>query len=126
MGLGALLAVGARPARLAIASIGAIAAVIGLILGYRSGNDMAASQVAAQFIPGVALTGFILVALVAAWVPVAESPLGRALRTLAGVGCAGAGAVMLFQLATGETLSVARGVRLPGEQELVAMLERGS
>jgi len=125
VGLGALLAMGDRATRLKPSLIGMIVGVVGLILGYRSGNDMAASQVAVQFIPGVALTGFILITLVAAWVPVAASPWPRALRTLAGVGCVGAGLVLLFEFAAGATLSAARGVRLPGEQELLTMLKAG-
>jgi ABC-type nickel/cobalt efflux system permease component RcnA len=122
MGLGALLMLGNRTARLKPSVIGLIVGVVGLILGYRSGNDMAVSTVAAQFVPGVVFTGFILVAIVGAWVPVTELPL---IRMLAGVGFAGTGLVLLFQFATGRTLSVTPGIGLPGEHELEAMLRTG-
>src|SRR5208337_1011845 len=122
VGLGALLMLGNRTARLKPSVIGVIVGVVGLILGYRSGNDMAVSTVAPQFIPGVVLTGFILVAIVGAWVPVTELPV---IRILAGVGFAGTGLVLLFQFATGRPLSVTPGDGLPGEHELVAMLRTG-
>jgi len=122
VGLGALLTLGNRTARLKPSVIGVIVGVVGLILGYRSGNDMAVSTVPPQFIPGVVLTGFILVAIVGAWVPVTELPV---IRILAGVGFAGTGLVLLFQFATGRPLSVTPGDGLPGEHELVAMLRTG-
>jgi ABC-type nickel/cobalt efflux system permease component RcnA len=87
--------------------------------------DMAAAQVAAQFIPGVALTGLIVVALVASWVPIAASRAGRTLRTLAGEGFAGAGLVLLSQLLTDAALPAARGINLPGQEDLLAMLRAG-
>ena len=93
VGLGGLLALGDRLGRISLAAMGALALLTGSILGYRSGIDMAASKVAAQFIPGVAFMGLIVVALVAAWVPVASSRTGRTLRTLAGAGFAVAGTV---------------------------------
>jgi ABC-type nickel/cobalt efflux system permease component RcnA/hydrogenase/urease accessory protein HupE len=122
VGLGTLLMLGNRTARLNPSVIGVIVSVVGLILGYRSGNDMAVSTVAAQFVPGVVFTGFILVAIVGAWVPVTELPV---IRMLAGVGFAGTGLVLLFQFTTGRTLSVTPGIGLPGEHELVAMLKTG-
>ena len=122
VGLGALLTLGNRTARLKPSVIGLIVGLVGLILGYRSGNDMAVSAVPAQFVPGVVFTGFILVAIVGAWVPVTELSV---IRILAGVGFAGTGLVLLFQFATGRTLSVTHGVGLPGEHELVAMLRTG-
>lgn len=73
VGLGGLLALGDRLSYDRPSTLGALALLTGLILGYRSGMDMAASQVAAQFIPGVALTGLIVVALVASWVPIASA-----------------------------------------------------
>jgi nickel/cobalt exporter len=123
--LGGLLALGDRVNCIRPAAVGALALLTGSILGYRSGMDMAASQVAAQFIPGVALTGLIVVALVASWVPRAASPSGRTLRTLAGAAFAGAGMVLLSQLMTDAALPVARGTQLPGQEDLLAMLRAG-
>ena len=57
VGLGGLLALGDRLNHIRPAAVGALALLTGLILGYRSGIDMAASKVAAQFIPGVACHG---------------------------------------------------------------------
>ena len=105
--------------------MGGLALLTGVILGYRSGIDMAASKVAAQFIPGVALTGLIVVALVAAWVPMASSRFNRRLRTLAGGGFRVAGMVLLLQLLTDAALPSARGTRLPGQEDLLAMLRAG-
>jgi nickel/cobalt transporter (NicO) family protein len=93
VGLGGLLALGDRLKRVPPSAVGGVALLTGSILGCRSGIDMAASKVGAQFIPGVALTGLVIVALVASWVPVASSRLGRTLRTLAGAGFAVAGMV---------------------------------
>jgi hypothetical protein len=125
VGLGGLLALGDRLNRIGPAAVGALALLTGSILGYRSGMDMAASKVAAQFIPGVAVTGFIVVALVVAWVPMAPSRSGRTRRTLAGAGFAVAGTVRLIQLLTVAALPTARGPRLPGQEDLLAMLRAG-
>ena len=86
-----ILALGDRFKHITPAVMGGLAVLTGVILGYRSGIDMAASQVAAQFIPRVALTGLIAVVLVAAWAPMATSRTGQALRTLAGVSLMGSG-----------------------------------
>jgi len=107
--------------RLGPMAVGVTALATGSILGYRSGMDMAASGVAAQFIPGVALTGLILVALVAAWVPAADSPAGRTLRGLAGGAFAVAGVVLIV----GFLEPSARGTRLPNQEDLLAMLKAG-
>jgi hydrogenase/urease accessory protein HupE len=61
VGLGGLLAFTHRLNRINTTSMTMLALLTGLILGYRSGMDMAAAKVAVQFIPGVALTGLILV-----------------------------------------------------------------
>jgi ABC-type nickel/cobalt efflux system permease component RcnA len=122
VGLGGLLALGDRLQHLGLAVAGMLALLTGLVLGYRSGIDMAASQVAAQFIPGVALTGFIVVALVAAWVPMASLRSGRTLRTLAGVGFAVVGILLLIQLLTDAALPSVRGAQLPRQEDLLALL----
>jgi hydrogenase/urease accessory protein HupE len=59
VGLGGLLVLGDRLKHMRPA-VAVLAVLTGMILGYRSGIDMAASKVAAQFIPGVAVTGFIV------------------------------------------------------------------
>jgi nickel/cobalt transporter (NicO) family protein len=125
VGLGGLLTLGDRLQRIHPVAMGTLAFLTGLILGYRSGMDMVASKVAAQFIPGVALTGFIVVTLVAAWVPVASLHFGRTLRTLAGAGLASAGIVLMLQLPNGAALSIARQARLPEQEEVLAMLRAG-
>jgi nickel/cobalt exporter len=125
LGLGGLLALGDRITRIGSLAIGALALLTGSILGYRSGLDMAASQVAAQFIPGVALTGLIVVALVTSWVPVASSRVGRTLRTLAGAGLALAGMVLWIQLLTDAAPPAVRGAKLPGQEDLLTMLRAG-
>ena len=125
VGLGGLLALGDRFKHITPAAVGGLAVLTGVILGYRSGIDMVASQVAAQFIPGVTLTGLIVVVLVAAWVPMAASRAGQALRTLAGVSLIGAGMVLLIQLLTDAALPSTRGTRLPGQEELLTMLRAG-
>ena len=125
VGLGGLLAMCERLKHIPPAALGGLALLTGVILGYRSGIDMAASKVAAQFIPGVALTGLIVVALVAAWVPMASSRFNRTLRTLAGGGFGVAGMVLLLQLLTDAALPSARGTRLPGQEDLLAMLRAG-
>jgi ABC-type nickel/cobalt efflux system permease component RcnA len=123
--LGGLLALGERFKRPGPAAVGALALLVGCILGYRSGIDMAASQVAAQFIPGVALTGFMVVALLVAWIPVAPSGASCRLRTLAGAGFAGVGTVLLSQLLTNAALPAARGTKLPGQEDVLAMIRAG-
>ncbi len=62
------------------------AVATGLILGWRSGGDWAASSVGFQFVPGVALTGFMVTAVITAWVPQASDRTGRLLRSMTGCG----------------------------------------
>jgi nickel/cobalt exporter len=125
VGLGGLLALGERLKRIPPSTVGGLALLTGSILGYRSGIDMAASKVGAQFVPGIALTGLIVVALIAAWVPVASSRRDRTLRTLAGAGFAVAGMALLIQLLTDAALPSVRGTKLPGQEDLLAMLWAG-
>ena len=121
--LGGMLALGEGLHHVRPAALGVIALLTGLILGYRSGIDMAAAQVAAQFILGVACTGLIILALVAAWVPTSPSRAGKTVRTLAGVGLMGAGLVLWGQFLTAAALPSARGAKLPGQEELLATLQ---
>jgi len=122
MGLGALLSLKLHHSRISPLLMTVLALVTGLVLGYGSGMDMAAAKVAAQFIPGVALTGFILVALVAAWVPVVSSRTGQTLIRMAGTGFALVGVVLLIQLYTGIGPFTAGATRMPGQEDLLAML----
>jgi hypothetical protein len=124
-GWGGLFALGDRLKHIPPAAVGGLALLTGVILGYRSGMDMAASKVAAQFIPAVAFTGLIVVALIAAWVPMASSRFNRMLRTLAGGAFGVVGIVLLLQLLTDAALPSARGTRLPGQEDLLPMLRAG-
>jgi nickel/cobalt exporter len=122
---GGLLALRHRFNGIHLVAVGALALLTGSILGYRSGMDMVASKVAAQFIPGVALTGFIVVALVVSWVPGALSRPGRRLRTLVGASFAVTGMVLSMQLLTATALPAARGTWMPGQEDVLSMLRAG-
>lgn len=126
VGLGGLLAFKHHLNRISTMSMTMLALLTGLILGYRSGMDMAAAKVAVQFIPGVALTGFILFALIAAWVPVVSSRRGQTLIRMAGTGFALVGMVLLIQQYTGTGLLSVQAVRMPGQEDLLAMLRTGN
>jgi nickel/cobalt exporter len=98
------------------------AIVIGLILGWRSGGDWAASGVGFQFVPGVALTGFIIMAVIAAWIPPASNRIWGILRSLTGSGFLIAGMVMLSHLLLGSDAAVGRSIGLPTEESLKALV----
>jgi ABC-type nickel/cobalt efflux system permease component RcnA len=123
--LGVLLTMTSRIRFSGTLPITILAILTGLILGYRSGMDMAAANVAIRFIPGVALTGFILVALIAAWVPVAASRTERAMLLMAGIAITAVGMVIGIQHATGMNPVFAAATRLPGQEHLLAMLRTG-
>jgi ABC-type nickel/cobalt efflux system permease component RcnA/hydrogenase/urease accessory protein HupE len=125
LGLGMLLALNNRLPAMGPTAMALLAGITGLVLGYRSGTDMAVAQVAFQFVPGVALTGFILVALIAAWVPVLSSRGGQIFLQLTGTACALAGMVLLIQFATGAESSLTRAARMPGQEEMLVMLRSG-
>ena len=103
--------------------VATVAAATGLILGWRSGVDMAAAGVGFQFLPGVTLTGLILVALAAAWIPEATSKRSCRLRSLLGGVFAAAGILMVLTALADVDLRSVRGVGLPGEQDLLAMMQ---
>jgi ABC-type nickel/cobalt efflux system permease component RcnA/hydrogenase/urease accessory protein HupE len=119
--LGGLLMVagGAPPVVAAVLAIGT-----GLILGYRSGVDMAASLVGAQFIPGVALTGLIVMVLFSAWVPQVSSTSGRVTRGLLGAVLTITGIVLLFFPVTGPDLQTIRSVGLLGPEDIIGRIKR--
>lgn len=101
-----------------------LAVATGLILGYRSGVDMAASAVGAPLIPGVALTGLILMVLFSAWVPQVSSGSGRLTRGLLGAVLSITGIVLLFFPVTGPDLQAIRSVGLLGPEDIVGRIKR--
>jgi ABC-type nickel/cobalt efflux system permease component RcnA len=125
LGLGGLLAFRHRLTGMGPAAMAVLAVTTGLILGYRSGTDMAAAAVSIQFIPGVSLTGFILVALVAAWVPAVSSRTGETLVKAAGTVFALVGMLLLIQTITGTEPSFPRSAGITGQEGLLAMLRAG-
>ena len=100
-----------------------LAVVTGLVLGYRSGVDLAAAAVGMQFIPGVALTGLIIMALFAAWVPEASSGRMRLARGLLGAVFSLAGLVLLFFPLAGLDLQSIRSVGLPGQEDIISRIK---
>jgi nickel/cobalt transporter (NicO) family protein len=99
-----------------------VAVTTGLILGYRSGVDMVASSVGMRFIPGVALTGLIIMLLFAAWVPEASSMSARLIRGLLGGVFSLTGMVLLFVPVAGLDLQNIRSVRFPGQEDIVSKI----
>lgn len=101
-----------------------LAIVTGLMLGYRSGIDMAAAGVGFQFVPGVALTGFIVMALVAAWVPMVLSQKSLTTRMLVGI-CFSAAGILLMVLAILDiNLQEVNRVGIPDQEDLIAMINK--
>ena len=96
-----------------------LAVATGLVLGYRSGVDLVAAAVGMQFIPGVALTGLIIMALFAAWVPEASSERMRLARGFVGAVFSLAGMVLLFFPLAGLDLQNIRSVGLPGQEDIL-------
>ncbi len=109
--------------RITFLAVTATAWAVGLILGYRSGIDMTNAGVKMQFIPGVALTGFIVMALVTAWVPKADKGLWQTLRQIAGVAFAAGGMIFLSLLLFGGSEPVVRSIGMPDDQKLTLMLQ---
>lgn len=95
----------------------------GLILGYRSGVDMAAAAVGMQFIPGVALTGLIIMLLFAAWVPEALSMKARLARNLLGAFFSMTGIVLLIFPMAGPDLQNIRSVGFLGHEDIVSRIK---
>ena len=120
--VGGMIVLVSRVPRWTVVAVGVLN---GLILGYRSGNDMAFSRVCPRFIPGVALTGFILLALVSVWVPVASTRLTRAARGVVGGAFIVAGVLLLGSVLAGPGLQSVRAARLPGQEELMAVVKAG-
>lgn len=94
------------------------ATVMGLVLGWRSGGDFALSPAGWQFVPGVAVTGFVLVAVVAAWVPRMTAGSLAWLRIVLGAGFLVVGGLMLGLGFAGGGLTAGRLPGLPSEDRL--------
>jgi ABC-type nickel/cobalt efflux system permease component RcnA/hydrogenase/urease accessory protein HupE len=112
-----IVADGIPPMVLPVLAIGT-----GLILGYRSGVDMFASAVGMQFIPGVALTGLIVMLLFAAWVPEASSSGARLVRGLLGGVFGLTGITLLCFPSMGLDLQSIRSVGFPGQEDIVSRI----
>lgn len=96
---------------------------IGLILGYRSGMDMSYSRVGYQFVPGVGLTGFIVITFAAAWIPAASSTSIRTIIRLAGTGFVLAGIYLLGKGLLFGGVPSDRFASLPSEEYLIELVK---
>ena len=119
--LGALLAVARKISLIALASL---AAAIGLILGLRSGIDMAEAGVSLQFIPGVGLTGLILITLISAWISHSSSNVIRIALRISGGIIILAGIYLLGSLVIGDGTPAARSIGLPTEESLTDLVKK--
>lgn len=117
LGLG-IMAAPRLPAPRGVAAVAAVA--VGLILGWRSGGDWAASPAGWRFVPGAAVTGLALTALVAAWVPRLAAGRAGKLRLLAG-GLVTCGGLLTGAGLFGGAPAVPAWPRLPTEGELAAL-----
>ncbi|KHK00961.1 HupE/UreJ family protein [Desulfovibrio sp. TomC] len=96
--------------------------VVGLGLGWRSGADWAISRAGWQFVPGVAAAGFVLMAVLAAWVPRLAGGRRGLVRGFIGVCFAAFGCLLLGQGLWGDGSGSARLPALPDGQALQAFL----
>ena len=118
--LGGLLIIAQR---INLATIVTATLVTGLILGYRSGIDMSEANADLKFIPGVALTGFIAIVLISAWVPKASSRMGNTLLAVGGVFFMVAGLYLIGQLILAGNTAIVRNIGLPTEESLTALVK---
>ncbi|MFZ7126646.1 MAG: HupE/UreJ family protein [Desulfobacterales bacterium] len=123
MVMGGLLALG-RPVDASV--LLGTAGTVGLLLGYRSGVDMADGGVALPFLPGVGLSGFITLVLVTAWVPQKVSCFGHYLPRAAGAAGVVAGLFLIVDMPWAVGGSGARSVGLPSNQTLAMLVRTGS
>jgi len=98
----------------------------GLILGFRSGIDWQGSGVGYSFVPGIALTGFVVMALFAGGFPKTAGGFTRTARIFCGLFFTVIGTAMLSGYWTTGDGPMIRGVGLPTEADLTAMVRRGS
>jgi ABC-type nickel/cobalt efflux system permease component RcnA/hydrogenase/urease accessory protein HupE len=110
-----------KQGRGAVAVCTICAALLGLALGWRSGGDMAASSVGWRFVPGVAVTGFVLVAVLGAWLPPLVSGWRGVLRLVLGAAFTVSGLLVGLGL-FGSGPGVAGLFALPAEKELAARI----
>jgi nickel/cobalt transporter (NicO) family protein len=97
----------------------------GLILGFRSGIDWQGSGVGYPFVPGIALTGLVVMALFAGGFPKTAGGFTRTARILCGLFFTVIGLAMLSGYWTTGDGQMIRGVGLPTEADLTAMVRRG-
>lgn len=117
--LGGLLLFSARPSSfLALTAV----PLTGLILGFRSGIDWQVSGVGYGFMPGLALTGLAVMALFAGGFPRAGDRFTRGARILCGMFFAVIGLAMLSGYWVTDSGPMIRGVGLPSEADLTAMV----
>lgn len=110
---------------LPLAAVIAGAVMTGLILGWRSSIDMANAGVGFKFIPGVGLTGFLMMALIAPWIAQGTSAGVQKAMRLAGGMAVLAGVYLLGALLGGEIGSL-RAIGLPTEDSLTALVRSES
>lgn len=110
--------------RITVPVVAVAAVFMGLVLGSRSGIDMAAAAAAIQFIPGVGLTGLITMTLIAVWVPPADKTWQKTLRKAAGGYFTLAGFLFLNQLLFGGSEPMVRAVSMPNDENLTLMLQQ--
>lgn len=99
----------------------AAAVALGLVLGWRSGGDLAASAAGWRFAPGVAVTGFAVVAVAAAWVPRLAGVLAGGLRLAFGLGLACCGLLLGLGVLESSPFGAAGLPRFPAEADLLAL-----
>jgi len=109
--------------RINAATVISAALITGLILGYRSGVDMSNANVDLKFIPGVALTGFIAIVLISAWIPKSSTRTGNTLLVLAGAFFLIAGAVLTLNPFLGGEASIVRNIGFPTEESLTGLVK---
>ena len=115
---GLLLVAGRQSLRLIAAAVMAT----GLILGCRSGIDWQASGVGYGFVPGLASTGLVVMALFGGGFPHADSRFTRAARNLCGVFFTIIGLAMLSGYWVSGDGPMVRSVGLPTEADLNALV----
>lgn len=112
------------PRLLPMKTIAAVSGVIGMVLGWRSGIDMAGTNVSLQFIPGVGLMGFILVTLISAWIASTESYLVKNALKIAGICVVAAGLFLILGLFWGDGPGTIRAIGLPNQENVMVMLNQ--
>ncbi|MEW6586225.1 MAG: HupE/UreJ family protein [Nitrospirota bacterium] len=110
--------------RMPLTAVASIAGVIGMVLGLRSGIDMANAGVGLQFIPGVALTGLIIIALISAWISHASANSMRAAVKITGGLVSLAGIYLMGNLVLGAGATIDRSIGFPTEESLTALVKK--